>query len=104
VSDERSAEPVAAGGRPAASPVGRRALIEALPARPLLTLSTAQAITGLSDEVCRGALNRLKQTGVLRETTAGRRNRVWESIGLFDLLDRVDREAGDSCRVRARTR
>ena len=91
-----------AAGRPRARSASRE-LIQALPTRPVLTLSTAQAITGLSGEACRRALNNLEQAGVLRETTAGRRNRVWESIGLFDLLDRVEREAGDPRRVPARS-
>jgi len=91
-----------AAGRPRARSAAR-ALVEALPTRPVLASSTAQAIAGLSDEACRRALNRLEQAGVLAETTAGRRNRVWESVGLFDLLDRVDREAGDPRRVPARS-
>jgi hypothetical protein len=69
----------------------------------VLTLATAQSITSLSDEACRRALNRLQQSGVLRETTAGKRNRVWESVGLFDLLDRLEREAGDGRRAPALT-
>jgi Fic family protein len=80
-----------------------RRLIEAIPTHPVLTLATAQSITGLSDEACRRALNRLEQSGVLRETTAGKRNRVWESVGLFDLLDRLEREVGDGRRAPART-
>jgi Fic family protein len=91
-----------AAGRPRAGSAPRR-LIGALPTHPVLTLATAQRITGLSDEACRRALNRLEQSGVLRETTAGKRNRVWESLGLFDLLDRLEREVGDGRRAPART-
>jgi Fic family protein len=91
-----------AAGRPRARSAPRR-LIEAIPTHPVLTLATAQSITGLSDEACRRALNRLQQSGVLRETTAGKRNRVWESVGLFDLLDRLEREAGDGRRAPALT-
>jgi Fic family protein len=91
-----------AARRPRAGSAPRR-LIEALPAHPVLTLATAQSITGLSDEACRRALNRLEQAGVLHETTAGRRNRVWESVGLFDLLDRLEREVGQGRRAPART-
>ena len=87
-----------AAGRPRAGSAPRR-LIEALPSHPVLTLATAQTITNLSDEACRRALNRLEQSGVLRETTAGKRNRVWESVGLFDLLDRLEREVGDGRRA-----
>jgi Fic family protein len=91
-----------AAGRPRAASAPRR-LIEALPTHPVLALATAQSITGLSDEACRRALNRLEHAGVLRETTAGKRNRVWESVGLFDLLDRLEREVGDGRRVPAST-
>lgn len=87
-----------AAGRPRAGSAPRR-LIEALPTHPVLTLATAQSITGLSDEACRRALNRLEQSEVLHETTAGKRNRVWESLGLFDLLDRLEGEVGDGRRA-----
>ena len=79
-----------------------RKLIEALPTHPVLTFQTAQAITGLGREACRQALNRLENAGVLNETTAGKRNRVWESVGLFDLLDQIERETGDPHRSPAR--
>jgi Fic family protein len=91
-----------AARRPRAASAPRR-LIDALPSHPVLTLATAKSITGLSDEACRLALNRLEQSGVLRETTAGKRNRVWESVGLFDLLDRLEREVGDGRHAPART-
>jgi Fic family protein len=91
-----------AAGRPRARSAPRR-LIEAIPTHPVLTLATARSITSLSDEACRRALNRLEQSGVLRETTAGKRNRVWESVGLFDLLDRLERAVGDGPRAPART-
>jgi Fic family protein len=91
-----------AAGGPRARSAPRR-LIEAIPTHPVLTLATAQSITGFSDEACRRALNRLEHSGVLRETTAGKRNRVWESVGLFDLLDRLEREAGDGRRAPALT-
>src|ERR687896_60763 len=82
-----------AAGSPRAWSAPRR-LIEALPTHSVLTLATAQSITGLRDEACRRALNRLEESGVLHQTTAGKRNRVWESVGLFDLLDRLEREVG----------
>jgi Fic family protein len=90
-----------AAGRPRAGSAPRR-LIEALPTHPVLTLATAQSITGLSDEACRRALNRLQHSEVLHETTAGKRNRVWESVGLFDLLDRLEREVGHGRRAHRR--
>lgn len=100
--EELTARWLEAAGMPRAGSAPRR-LIEALPTHPVLTLATAQSITGLSDEACRRALNRLELSEVLRETTAGKRNRVWESVGLFDLLDRLEREVGEGRRVPART-
>src|SRR4051812_36885710 len=73
-----------AAGKPRARSAPRR-LVEAIPTHPVLTLATAQSITSLSDEACRRALNRLEQSRVLRESTAGKRNRVWDSVRLFDL-------------------
>jgi Fic family protein len=81
-----------------------RLIIQALPAHPVLTLATAVAITSLSDEACRIALNRLTDAGVLHETTAGKRNRVWESTGIFDRLDALERELGDPNRAPRATR
>jgi hypothetical protein len=30
----------------------------------------------------------------MRQTNIGKRNRAWESVGLFDLLDRFERALG----------
>jgi Fic family protein len=92
-----------AAGSPRAGSAPRK-LIEALPSHPVLTFRTAQDITGLSREACRLALNRLESAGVLAQTTAGRRNRVWESVGLFDVLDETERDAGERHRAPAGTR
>jgi len=47
---------------------------------------------------------RLEHAGVLRQTTVGRRNRAWECVGLFDLLDRFERELGPAARTPRPTR
>jgi Fic family protein len=92
----------ALAGNPRANSATSR-LIAALPAYPVLTLASAGQVTGLSDEACRNALNALQTDGVLRETTAGKRNRVWESVGLFDILDKLERETGAEGRAPAPT-
>jgi Fic family protein len=92
----------ARAGNPRSDSAASR-LIAALPAYPVLTLATAGQVTGLSDEACRNALNALQTAGVLRETTSGKRNRVWESVGLFDILDRLERETGAEGRAPAPT-
>lgn len=80
-----------------------RKLIEAIPAHPVLTLAHANELTGLSDEASRQALNRLEAAGVIRETTAGKRNRVWESVGLFALMDEFERAIGDRSKTPSET-
>lgn len=62
-------------------------LIDLLPAHPVIDIQTAQSVTGLERESCRLAVLRLEKAGVLREITLSRRNRAWETAGLFDLLD-----------------
>jgi Fic family protein len=79
-------------------------LIELLPATPVLNLEVARSLTGRSDQATLTALRALETAGVLRETTAGRRNRVWESVGLFALLDEFERDYGDPQRTPAETR
>lgn len=90
-------------GSPRADSAASR-LIAALPAYPVLSLPAACEVTGLSDGACRKALNALQAAGVLRETTSGRRNRVWESVGLSDILDRLERASGGQARAPAPTK
>ena len=42
---------------------------------------------GASDVTVRAALNELEAAGVLRQVSAGRRNRVWEATELLHLVD-----------------
>ena len=69
-------------------------LIEALPVHPVLDLGTAQEVLGVSDEAARLGLERLTKAGVLVEITKRRRGRTWESVGLFKLLDGLERTLG----------
>jgi Fic family protein len=79
-------------------------LISLLPATPVLNLKAARALTRRSDQATLTALAALQAAAVLRETTAGRRNRVWESVGLFALLDQFERDYSDPLRTPADTR
>ncbi len=83
---------------------GPSRLIELLPAQPIINVKTAAQLLGGSDERARLAILRLEQAGVLRQTTVGRRNRAWECVGLFDLLDRFERELGPVERTPRQTR
>ncbi|MGK2877776.1 MAG: Fic family protein [Solirubrobacterales bacterium] len=90
-------------GRPRAGSAARK-LIQTLPEHPILSLGSAMEITGASDEACRRALNSLERSGVLNERTAGKRNRIWESVGLFALFDEFERENSDRGRAPAASR
>lgn len=73
---------------------GARRLIELLPSRPIVNVKLASDLLGGSEEQARLAVNRLEQAGVLHKATVGKRNRAWESVGLFDLLDQFERDLG----------
>jgi Fic family protein len=73
---------------------GARKLIAALPGHPVVDVGTVQELTGAaSQETARTAINRLVDARVLRQVGSDKkRNRLWESVGLFDLLDSFERE------------
>jgi Fic family protein len=83
---------------------GPRRLIELLPSQPIVNVRTAAQALGGSDEQARIAIVRLERAGVLRQITVGRRNRAWECVGLFELLDRFERELGTAGRTPRPTR
>lgn len=66
-------------------------LIAVLPQLGVVGLHEGVARTGRSQEQVRQALNQLEADGVLRQVTVGKRNRQWESVGLFALLDDFER-------------
>lgn len=78
---------------------GPRRLIELLPSHPIVDVKTATDLLGGTPERARQAIARLEQAGVVRQTSAGRRNRAWESVGLFDLLDSFERDLGPAGRT-----
>jgi Fic family protein len=85
-----------AGWRSTAT-VGRRGsaadlLLGAMVSAPVIDARTAERITGRSRAAVERALNGLAEDGVLRQVTLGRRNRAWESVGLFALLDDFERD------------
>jgi Fic family protein len=79
-------------------------LIELLPSQPIVNIKTATQMLGGTEERARIAIRRLEEAGVLRRTTTGRRGRAWESVGLFDLLDRFERDLGPPGRTPHPTR
>ena len=79
-------------------------LIDLLPSHPVVNLRTAMELTGASDQSVLRAFDRLEVAGVLRQTSVGRRNRAFESVGLFALMDDFERRLGPSERTPAGTR
>jgi Fic family protein len=79
-------------------------MIDALPSHPVVNLRTAVEITGASEAAVLRAFERLERAGVLRQTSVGRRNRAFECVGLFDLMDDFERRLGPAGRTPAVTR
>lgn len=77
-----------------------RKLIGLLPSHPILDVKTAETIAKVSNEAARLAMDRLERSGVLKRINVGKRNRAWEAIGLFDLLNAFERELLTGARVR----
>jgi hypothetical protein len=80
------------------------ALLEHLPAYPVMTSHDAIRLTGRSGPAARGALNQLTEDGVLAEVTLAKRNRAWESVGLFALVDELERDLSGGAISAAATR
>ncbi|HEY0840884.1 MAG TPA: Fic family protein, partial [Vulgatibacter sp.] len=70
------------------------ALIDLLPAHPILSLASARQITGRSKQATNVALAALEEAGVLRRLSIGKRNRAWEAREVFDLANGFEQELG----------
>jgi Fic family protein len=66
-------------------------IIEALPGYPILDVGTVEKIAGVSNQAARLALMELEETGVVKRINAGKRNRVWEAVGLFEVVEAGER-------------
>lgn len=78
-----------------------RVLIEALPAAPILTASTAATLIDRSFQAASQAIDRLVRAGVLAQISVGRRNRAFETpelIAAFAALERRLANPGDGGR------
>ena len=75
-------------------------LIAALPAAPVLSVSTAAELTGRSLPAAGQAVQHLVEAGVLTQVNVGRRNRAFEATELIDALTALERQlaspAGDT--------
>jgi Fic family protein len=79
-------------------------LIELLPSNPVVNVKTVSQWLEITSEAARQAILRLEKAGVLRQVTIGRRHRVWETVGLFNLLDEFERDLGPASRTPRPTR
>jgi Fic family protein len=67
------------------------ALIDVLPAHPVITAPVAAAATGRAKSAIHQAISELEEAGVLEPLSDARRNRSWEAVGLLDLLTALER-------------
>lgn len=66
-------------------------LINALPGVPVITVRSAAALIGRSEQAVNEAIPRLVDAGVLAQTTIGRRNRAFEAVDLIDAFSDLER-------------
>jgi Fic family protein len=62
------------------------AVIDVLPARPIITVPVAVALTGRTKPAINNAMEELVGAGVLAPVSESRRNRTWEAAGLLELI------------------
>lgn len=62
------------------------ALIDILPAHPVITVAVAAAATGRTKPAINNAVAELSGAGVLSALSESKRNRAWEATGLLDLI------------------
>lgn len=67
-------------------------LLNALPGAPIITVQSAAALIGRSEQAVNQAIPRLQQAGVLNQTTVGRRNRAFEAVDLIDAFTALERQ------------
>jgi len=66
------------------------ALIDALPAHPMITAPVATAATGRAKAAIYDAIEQLQTAGVLIPLSQTRRNQSWEAVGLLDLIAGIE--------------
>jgi len=77
------------------------AIIDVLPAHPMITGPVAITATGRARAPVYEALDQLEQAGVLIPQSKAKRGRWWEADGLLELIERID-EGASPRRVPAR--
>lgn len=82
---ERWKQRLAAAGAPRAD-AAAWAVIDLLPAHPIITAPVATAVTGRAKSSIHQAIIQLEVAGVLVPLSGSKRNRAWEASGLLDLV------------------
>ncbi|MEA2927797.1 MAG: hypothetical protein QOG38_225 [Hyphomicrobiales bacterium] len=67
-------------------------LVNALPGAPVITVQSAAALIGRSEQAVNEAIPRLVEAGVLTQTTIGRRNRAFEAPDLISAFNDLERQ------------
>lgn len=67
-------------------------LMRLLPGTPILSVKTAMAMLGRSKPQVNQAVGRLQEAGVLRQVTAGKRNRAFEAREIVDAFADLERQ------------
>jgi Fic family protein len=66
-------------------------LTDMLPGAPVVTVQSAASLIGRSEQAVNEAIPRLVEAGIVRQTTAGRRNRAFEATELIDVFTDLER-------------
>ena len=66
-------------------------LLSALPGTPVISLSSATSLLGVSKVQANEAITRLVESGVLKQVTVGRRNRAFEAHTVIDAFADLER-------------
>jgi Fic family protein len=66
-------------------------LINALPGAPIVTVQSAAALIGRSEQAANEAIPRLADAGILRQINVGRRNRAFEAAQTIDAFIDLER-------------
>jgi Fic family protein len=66
-------------------------LLNALPGAPTITVQSAAALIGRSEQAVNEAIPRLIDAGALKQTTVGRRNRAFEALDLINAFTDLER-------------
>ncbi len=66
------------------------ALIDALPAHPVITVAVGVTATGRTKPAVTNGIAALEEAGVLAPLGTSRRNRAWEADRLLDLIERLE--------------